>query len=416
MDFLINGKRRLSGSIEVSTAKNALLPILAACLLVEGTICLHKVTYFDDINNMLQILQNLGVKVCKYEQMLILDCQNINNYIIPLNLASKLRASIFCLGPLLGRLKKARVAYPGGCQIGTRPINIHLDGLKKLGINVVDRHGYINAFANNFRANKICLPFPSVGATENLIMASVLQKGKVTLQGVAKEPEIVDLCNFLNSVGAKITGAGSDEIIIEGVSKLSSGEYTPIPDRIITGTYLLLPLICGGKIEVCNAKPEHISPILYMLKNNSCNVRVKSDKIIVSCENRPKNFGKIETLPYPHFPTDLQQPLCAVATIAKGTTIITENLFESRFNHVPELIKMGAKIDVLDGSVVVHGVPDLYGAEVEAPDLRGGAALIMAGLGANGYTTVKNIDVVDRGYFKLEQTLNLIGADITRIN
>jgi len=416
MDFLINGKRRLSGSIEVSTAKNALLPILAACLLVEVTICLHKVTYFDDINNMLQILQNLGVKVCKYEQMLILDCQNINNYIIPLNLASKLRASIFCLGPLLGRLKKARVAYPGGCQIGTRPINIHLDGLKKLGINVVDRHGYINAFANNFRANKICLPFPSVGATENLIMASVLQKGKVTLQGVAKEPEIVDLCNFLNSVGAKITGAGSDEIIIEGVSKLSSGEYTPIPDRIITGTYLLLPLICGGKIEVCNAKPEHISPILYMLKNNSCNVRVKSDKIIVSCENRPKNFGKIETLPYPHFPTDLQQPLCAVATIAKGTTIITENLFESRFNHVPELIKMGAKIDVLDGSVVVHGVPDLYGAEVEAPDLRGGAALIMAGLGANGYTTVKNIDVVDRGYFKLEQTLNLIGADITRIN
>ena len=414
--FLINGQKPLCGRICVSSAKNALLPILAGCLLCDGVVKINDVTYFEDINNMLTILGTLGVKVKKTENCLCLDCTNVNKYIIPLELTSKLRASIFCLGSLLSRLKKARLAYPGGCSIGARPIDIHLSGLESLGAKVIDRHGYVTAFAENMKAGRVHLSFPSVGATENLVMASVFLKGKTTLIGVAKEPEVVDLCNFLNAMGAKISGAGSDVIEIEGVEKLVGGEYKPIPDRIIAGTYLMLPLIAGGEIEIDNVNANHISALLYLLKNNSCKLNIKGDKIVVSKKRRLNNFGKVETLPYPHFATDLQQPLTVVATLCKGTTIITENMFESRFKHVPELVKMGAKINVCDSSMVIEGASELYGAEVEAYDLRGGASLVLAGLGANGYTTIKNINYIDRGYFKLEEKLQNLGADIKRIS
>lgn len=412
--FLINGGKKISGSVMVNSAKNALLPILAGCLLSSGEIALHNVTYFQDVNSMLEILQHLGVKITRQDSTLVLDCSKIDKYIIPLELTSKLRASIFCLGPLIGRLKKARVAYPGGCLIGSRSIDLHLTNLAKLGVEIIDKHGYVTAIKKENKSGKICLAFPSVGATENLIMASVLNAGKTEILGCAKEPEIVDLCNFLNSLGAKIFGAGSDNIIIEGVEKLFGGEYTPIPDRIITGTYVMLPLMCGGEIEISNAKPKHITSLLEILKNSSCNIKIKGDRIKVMAKGRLKSFGKVETLPYPHFPTDLQQPLSSLACIAKGTTIITENLFESRFKHVPELVKMGAKINICDSSMVIQGVKELYGAEVTATDLRGGIALVLAGLKASGYTTVKNIDLIDRGYYKLEDTLCTLGADVTR--
>ena len=412
--FLINGQKRLFGSIEVNSAKNALLPILAGCLMCDGIITLSNVTYFEDVNNMLEILKMLGVKVNKVDKQLCLDCTNVNKYIIPIELTSKLRASIFCLGPILSRLKKARLAYPGGCSIGARPIDLHLSGLSSLGAQIIDKHGYITAYADTMKAGKVHLPFPSVGATENLIMASVFLRGKTTIYGVAKEPEIVDLCNFLNNLGAKITGAGNDVIEIEGVLNLHGGTYTPIPDRIITGTYIMLPLITGGEIEITNVNVKHIASLLFLLKNNSCKLNVKGDRIIVSKKGRLKSFGKVETLPYPHFPTDLQQPLTSVATLCKGTTIITESLFESRFKHVPELIKMGAKINICDSSMVIQGVEELFGAEVEAQDLRGGVALVLAGLGASGYTTIKNINYIDRGYYKLESVLKSLGADIVR--
>ena len=412
--FLINGGKKLIGSVAIDSAKNALLPILAGCLMSSGEVKLNNVTYYQDVISMIDILKHLGVKVIKQESSLVLDCSSVDKYIIPLELASKLRASIFCLGPLLSRLNKARLAYPGGCAIGSRPIDLHLSGIAKLGVYVLDKHGYITAYKNEIKSGKVYLSFPSVGATENIIMTSVLGQGRVEIFGCAKEPEIVDLCNFLNSLGAKIYGAGSDNIIIQGVKKLSSGEYTPIADRIVAGTYLMLPLICGGDIELKNVNPKHITPLLEILKNNSCKIKVNSDRIKVTSKGRINNFGKVETLPYPHFPTDLQQPFSCLASIAKGTTIITENMFEGRFKHVPELVKMGAKINICESSIVIQGVKELYGAEVTATDLRGGMALVMAGLKANGYTTVKNVDIIDRGYYKLEQTLCSLGADVIR--
>lgn len=413
--FLINGQKKLSGQIKVCSAKNALLPILAGCLLCDEVVTLQDVTYFEDVNNMINILVSLGAKVEKYENSLRIDCSSVNKYIIPLELANKLRASVFCLGPILSRFKKARLAYPGGCSIGLRKIDIHLTCLQELGAKIIDKHGYITAYAENMKAGQVHMSFPSVGATENLIMASIFLKGKTTLLGVAKEPEICDLCDFLNKMGANIKGAGTDNIEIIGVEKLKGGEYKPIPDRIITGTYLMLPLIAGGEIELSNVNPKHITSLIYLLKNNSCKLHIKSDKIIIAKKGRLKNFKKVETMPYPHFATDLQQPLTTLACLCKGTTIITENMFESRFKHVPELIKMGAKINICESSLVVDGVNELYGAEVEAFDLRGGVALVLAGLGANGYTTINNISVIDRGYYKLEENLNSLGADIKRI-
>lgn len=414
--LLINGGNPLFGKIDVDTSKNALLPILAGSIMCSEKVVIKKVTYYEDINNMIAILEHLGTKVCKREDMLILDSTGINKWDIPFELANKLRASIFFLGPLVSRLSKARVAYPGGCCIGARPIDIHIAGLKKLGAKINDKHGVISVNGENMKSNSYCLSFPSVGATENLIMASVFFKGETILYGTAKEPEVVDLCNFLNKMGAKIFGAGTDEIHIHGVEKLHGGEYSPLPDRIVAGTYLLAPLICGGEIELGNICSKHIKPILDLVSNNACKICLYGDKMLIKRQARPKGFGKIETMPYPFFPTDLQQPFCTLASLARGNTIIVENLFENRFNHVPELIKMGAKITIKDRTAVIEGVSNLYGANVEAPDLRGGVALVLAGLGADGYTTIANAQIINRGYYNLAQKLNYLGANIKLIN
>ena len=415
-NFLINGKRKLYGKIQVDSSKNAILPLLAGSIMCKGKVTLHNITYYEDVLNMIEILTHLGASVKKCENTLEIDSSGISRYDIPVELSNKLRASIFFLGPLLSKMKKARVAYPGGCLIGARPIDIHINGLKRLGCTVLDRHGILNVTSENMKPFNLCLPFPSVGATENLIMASVFLDGTTTIAGVAKEPEIIDLCNFLNKAGAKIYGAGTDIIEIVGVKELHGVEYTPIPDRIIAGTYIFLPLICGGEIEITNVNPNHISPILDLVLNNACKINVSGDKICVKANQRLNGFGKVETLPYPFFPTDLAQPLSALACTAKGNTLIVENLFESRFKHIPELVKMGATITLKDRTSFIEGTDELFGATVNATDLRGGIALVLAGLGANGYTTITNASVIDRGYYKIEEKLSRLGASIARVD
>lgn len=414
--FLINGGNKLYGKITVDTSKNAILPILAGSIMVRDTVILHNITYHQDVLNMLKILESIGVEIESTQDVLILNSKNVVSHDILNDLAGMLRASIFLLGPMVASFKKVRVAYPGGCAIGSRPIDIHLQGLKKLGVKIIDKHGVISAFGDDMKCGSFYLPFPSVGATENLIMASVFLNGTTKLIGVAKEPEVVDLCNFLNACGAKIFGAGSDEIIIHGVEKLHTCEYTPISDRIVAGTYLFAPLMTGGEVEIENINKEHLKPVLDMLENKKCKILHNGDnKIIVNSQGRLSGFGKVETLPYPFFPTDLQQPFSALASLCDGNTIITENLFENRFNHIPELIKMGANIIVKGRSAFIEGVNKLYGASVNAPDLRGGAALVLAGLCADGYTTVSNIEYIDRGYHIIEQKLAFLGADIKRV-
>lgn len=411
----INGKKKLNGKIKIDSAKNAMLPILAGAIMCKGEVVLNNVTYYKDINVMINILTSMGVNVKKNKHTLILNADCMHTFCVPEEDAKSLRASIFLLGPLLSKLKKARVTYPGGCAIGARPINIHIDGLKKLGAKIIDRHGMITANADKMQSGCVYLPFPSVGATENLIMASVFLKGTTTLIGVAKEPEVVDLCNFLNKCGAKIFGAGTDSITINGVECLFGTNYSPISDRIVTGTYLLAPLMCGGEVEFENVNINHIKPLLEFVKDNACKIWVNGDTIIVRSLGRPRGLGKVETMPYPFFPTDLQQPLSAYASICNGNTIIIENLFENRFNHLSELVKMGANVTIKDRTAVIEGVEELYGASVFAPDLRGGASLVLAGLAANGYTTISNIDLIDRGYYKIEEQFAQIGAEIKRI-
>ncbi|MEG1499894.1 MAG: UDP-N-acetylglucosamine 1-carboxyvinyltransferase, partial [Clostridia bacterium] len=396
--IIINGGKKLSGEIEVPSSKNAYLPILAATLLCEDIVVLHKNPKFLDIFNMCKILNSLGAKTLMSGNDIIIDSTSLNNFEISHDLASELRSSIFSLGSILGRQKKAKVAFPGGCEIGARPIDIHIKGLESLGVKIVDRHGYLYCDGSNMKGGFVHLDFPSVGATENIMLAAVTIKGKTEISNAAKEPEIIDLQNFLNACGAKVKGAGTSIITISGVKRLHGTEYTPISDRIIAGTYLLACRMCLGNIKLTNAVPSNLSALFAKLDNSSCKMVCKNDIICLDQKERCRGLGKIETMPFPGFPTDLQAQLMACQTVADGTTMIVENMFESRFKQVPELIKMGGQITVKDRSAVIYGTKKLYGAEVSSHDLRGGAALVMAGLVADGYTVVSNINFIDRGY------------------
>ena len=414
--FLINGGNKLFGEVVVDSSKNAYLPILAGCVLSEGKIVLHKCPNFSDINSMCDILRYLGAKVEKIDDILQINCDYFDNFCIPTNLASKVRSSIFMLGAILGRFKKAKVAYPGGCEIGIRPIDLHIKGLKKLGVKIVEKHGYIYCDGSNMTAGTIVLDFASVVATENIMMGAVLTKGTTKIYNPAKEPEIVDLQNFLNKLGAKITGAGGDVITIEGVEKLQGKEYTPISDRIIAGTYIIACAMCGGDITIKNVNPNHNIALITKIDKYACKIDCFDDKIRVIADGRPKSLGRIETQAYPGMPTDLQSQILALQTISKGSCLIVENLFETRFKHVPELIKMGADIHLRDRIAFVTGKEKLYGADVVGMDLRGTASLTLAGLVAEGYTTVYNVHHLDRGYDCFEKALQNLGADIKRIS
>ncbi len=413
--FIIVGGEKLEGDVEVDSAKNSYLPILAATILCKDNIILRKCPEFSDIANMILILEKLGLKAKRTQGDLYIDGSGANSGHIPTDLAKVMRASIVALGALLGRVGYARVAYPGGCAIGLRPIDLHLKGLKDLGVEISERHGYINCDGSRMKGGMVHLDFPSVGATQNLMLAAVLIKGKTTIINAAKEPEIIDLQNFVNAMGGKISGAGTSVITIEGVSELHGCDYTPIPDRIIAGTYLIAAAMTGGKVCVKGCIPQHFSSLSNKLQKSGCKIKVFRDKISLESGGRLSSAEFVQTMPYPGFPTDLQAQILALQTICDGSCVVQENLFETRFKFVPELIKMGANIKVKGQTAYVTGVPRLLGAEVYSTDLRGGVALVLAGLCAEGYTTVSNLEYIDRGYVALEQSLTRLGANIRRV-
>ncbi len=412
--FVINGGKPLVGTLEVDTAKNAVLPIIAATILTDEEVVLVDVPKIIDVEKMLQILLAMGGNVVYSGRNVIIKTKGLSNLEIPSLLAKDIRSSIFMLGPLLAKYKKARVAYPGGCDIGSRPIDLHLSGLRDLNVEISEDYGFIDCDANNMKSGVVHLDFPSVGATENIMMSAVFLKGETTILNAAKEPEIVDLANFINSIGGKIRGAGTSSIVIEGVETLSGTTYKPISDRIIAGTYLIAAAITKGKLCLTNANYQDVYALLNKLRNAGCLIDYTEDTISIECSKRPIACASIETQPYPGFPTDLQAQMLALETISDGICVVTENMFETRFKHVPELLKMGAKVTTKDRMAIVRGVNRLHGAEVVAHDLRGGAGLVLAALATEGKTIVQNAHYVDRGYENFELRLQSVGADIKR--
>ena len=413
--LLIKGGKVLRGEVTVKAAKNAVLPILAATMLTEDVCEIENVPHITDIANMLRILQSLGADVAFEQDVIRVKNADASGYHVPSDLAKELRSSFFLLGSILGRMKRAVVSYPGGCDIGVRPLDIHLKGLREMGIAIEESHGMIYCDASRLHGADVVLDFPSVGATENLMMAAALAKGKTHISNAAKEPEITDLQNFINAMGGKISGAGSGRIEIEGVSKLHGCVFRPIPDRIVAGTLLIATATCGGEILVKESVPEHLEPLLFKLNKSSCVLDVRGDKISLKSDSRLRNFDKLETQPYPGFPTDLQSPMMAMMSVSEGTGVIVENIFETRFRIVRELTKMGARITVKDRTAVIRGVKSLEGAAVSAGDLRGGAALVIAGAKADGYTTIENVRHIDRGYESIERVFSALGAEVKRI-
>lgn len=413
--YIIKGGEKLEGIVKISGSKNAALPILAATVLNVGKTTLYNVPNIQDTQMMFKILETLGGKVEKKNNKIIIDTSKINKFEIPEELMHKMRSSVILAGALLGRYKKAIFSYPGGCDIGSRPIDLHLRSFEKLGINVVQNYGNIICDAEKIKGEKIDLDFPSVGATENAILASVLAEGTTTITNAAREPEIIDLQNFLNKMGAKIIGAGTNEIRITGVKKLKDISYNIMPDRIETGTFLCLAVATKGNLILENTNAEHITPVITKLQEADCKIEIEKNKIKINSNKKIKALD-IKTMPYPGFPTDMQSVFSAMLTTAKGTSIIVENIFENRFKYTQELNKMGAKITVEGKSAIIRGVRKLYGANVKATDLRGGAALVLAGLSAKGVTKVDDIEYILRGYENFDKKLRNINADIQMID
>lgn len=413
--YIIKGGEKLEGIVKISGSKNAALPILAATVLNVGKTTLYNVPNIQDTQMMFKILETLGGKVEKKNNKIIIDTSKINKFEIPEELMHKMRSSVILAGALLGRYQKAIFSYPGGCDIGSRPIDLHLRSFEKLGINVVQNYGNIICDAEKIKGEKIDLDFPSVGATENAILASVLAEGTTTITNAAREPEIIDLQNFLNKMGAKIIGAGTNEIQITGVKKLKDISYNIMPDRIETGTFLCLAVATKGNLILENTNAEHITPVITKLQEADCKIEIEKNKIKINSNKKIKALD-IKTMPYPGFPTDMQSVFSAMLATAKGTSIIVENIFENRFKYTQELNKMGAKITVEGKSAIIRGVRKLYGANVKATDLRGGAALVLAGLSAKGVTKVDDIEYILRGYENFDKKLRNIKADIQMID
>lgn len=405
----------MEGELAVHSAKNCVLALLAACVMATRPVTLFNCPKITDILNMTKIIEALGGKIYWEKDDLTVDCSVLTGNEIPSSYAKEIRSSLFLMGPIIGRLKHAKAAFPGGCDIGIRPIDLHLKGLRALNIDIEETGGFLYCNGENAEGNDIHLDFPSVGATENIMMAAVLAKGRTIITNAAKEPEITALQNFLNKMGAKISGAGSSTIIIEGVKKLEGCEFEPIPDRIVAGTYIIAAAITGGKLLVSNCVPDDITALLSKLEGCVSRLSNGEKSVYIECSKRPDAISLIETSPYPGFPTDLQAQILALETVSSGTSVIVENIFETRYKHVSELTKMGADITVRDRLALVRGVNRLKSAEVNAYDLRGGAALVLAGLNAEGVTVVNNAKHIDRGYFMLDKALNSVGADIRRI-
>ncbi len=413
--FIITGGKRLEGSVEISGAKNSALSIMAATLLTKDVCILRNIPHLTDVDTMIAVIRKLGIKVeWKEDNTLYIDSDYFNNYEAPYELVKKMRASILVMGPLLARLHKAKISLPGGCAIGARPVDFHIKGFETLGAQVKVEKGYIKAEVNKLRGGDIYLDFPSLGATENIMMAASLSEGVTKIENAAKDPEVVELGNFLIKMGAKIEGLGTDLIKINGVKKLNGVDYNIIPDRIEAGTYMIAAAITSGDILIEKIDPLLIKPLIVKLEEAGVKIKQEKDLIEVIGPNSI-NAVDIKTLPYPGFPTDIQPQFMALSCVAKGTSVITETVFENRFAHTGDLIRMGADIKVEGRSAIIKGVKKLSAAPVMASDLRGGAALILAGLVADGTTELSRIYHLDRGYVNLEKKLTALGADIHRV-
>ena len=410
--FIVKGEVRLNGKIRISGAKNAILPIMSATLLCSGVSIIHDIPYLRDIKVMEDILTLLGAKITREHHTLIIDTTAIYEREIPEHLMREMRASVFLMGPMLGKFHRVRLSYPGGCAIGPRPIDLHIKALEKIGANVKESFGFIEASADCLTGGEINFDYPSVGATENAMMASVLANGVTIIRNAAREPEIYDLQVFLNKMGAVITGAGTDTITIYGSKKLIPAEHTVMSDRIQAGTFLMAAAITRGDVVVENVLSEHLFSVIDKLKDIGAQISMENNSIRVKAGSL--RGVDIKTLPYPGFPTDLQAPLLSLLTIATGTSIITETIFENRFKHVDELIRMGAKIKVEGRTAIIRGIPKLTGATVAATDLRAGGALVLAALAAEGISEIENVYHIDRGYESLEKKLQNLGAIISR--
>ena len=413
--LIIEGNQELSGQIRVHGAKNAILPILAGSILNSGKSILYDCPCISDVEVSAKILNGLGVKTKRDGETFLVDSSSLEKYEIAEDLMREMRSSIVFLGAIIAVKQKARLSTPGGCELGPRPIDLHLKSLKQMGVVIHEEHGFINCYAEKLHGGKIYLDFPSVGATENIMLAAVLVKGETVIANAAKEPEIIDLQNFLNAMGAKISGAGNNVIYIQGVRKLHDVEYHIMPDRIVAATYLAAACMTKSKIEVTNVIPSHLESITSLLADMGSELEIKNNSIVHTPGSKILPIGTVRTMPYPGFPTDAQALFMAVATVAAGSSVFVENIFESRFKHVGELGRMGANITV-DGSVaVVRGIPNLMGAKVAAMDLRGGASLIIAAPAAEGISEVTQLHYIDRGYEAIEENLASIGAKIKRV-
>ncbi len=417
--LIIHGGNRLDGRVKISGAKNAVLPIIAATLLGQDSpSLLDEVPALEDVHTITEVLKKLGVKAefDSSKHQLKVDSTVIGSCEAPYDLVRKMRASFLIMGPLLARCGQAKISLPGGCAIGTRPIDLHLKGFEALGAEINIGHGFIEAKAlEGLKGAKIYLDFPSVGATENILMAASMAEGQTILENPAQEPEIVDLANYLNVMGAKIRGAGTNVIKIDGVPKLMGCDYTIIPDRIEAGTYMVAAAMTKGDVYIENAISEHLKPVIAKLKEAGVTIEEDVNGIRVACDKRTKAVD-IKTMPYPGFPTDMQAQFMALLTVSEGSGLVTETVFENRFMHVDELKRMGANIKIDGRTSVVEGVESLMGCQVKATDLRAGAAMVLAGLVAEGETQVGYIHHIDRGYDNLVAKLVGLGADICRVD
>ncbi|MCK9104472.1 UDP-N-acetylglucosamine 1-carboxyvinyltransferase [Haemophilus influenzae] len=416
--FRVYGQSRLSGSVNISGAKNAALPILFAAILATEPVKLTNVPELKDIETTLNILRQLGVIANRDETgAVLLDASNINHFTAPYELVKTMRASIWALAPLVARFHQAQVSLPGGCSIGARPVDLHISGLEKLGADIVLEEGYVKAqVSDRLVGTRIVIEKVSVGATLSIMMAATLAKGTTVIENAAREPEIVDTADFLNKMGAKITGAGSDHITIEGVERLTGCEHSVVPDRIETGTFLIAAAISGGRVVCQNTKADTLDAVIDKLREAGAQVDVTENSITLDMlGNRPKAVN-IRTAPHPGFPTDMQAQFTLLNMVAEGTSIITETIFENRFMHIPELIRMGGKAEIEGNTAVCHGVEQLSGTEVIATDLRASISLVLAGCIATGETIVDRIYHIDRGYEHIEDKLRGLGAKIERFS
>ena len=414
-EFIINGGRKLSGKLKAHGAKNSALPLLTAAILPDSPSVIHNCPNLTDIDNCIEILKHLGCAVTRENDTVTVDPRGLCKNDIPLSMMECMRSSIVFLGALLSKTGSASLYEPGGCKIGKRPIDLHISALKNLGVSFECNDGMMEfRLDGGFKGTGIRLDFPSVGATENIMLASVLSCGVTVIENAAREPEIVDLANFLTKMGARVYGAGEKRIVIEGVSKLNGAEYNVMADRIEVATFMSVSAITKGKLTVSNAQHMHLIPVIDVFGKMGCEITVRKNEISLVSPERLKSPGVIHTMPYPGFPTDCQAIVMAMTSVADGDSLFYENIFENRFLHVPELIKMGADIRIKDTAAIVKGVSELYGSKIESNDLRGGAALVAAALKANGESVVSGIHHIDRGYEEFENSLLELGADIRR--